>query len=107
MTGAIKSNSRSDRQCAIKGGECAGEEETLMTTKPLRPITYDDLRGQAGLSRAAIDSLVEQQPATVMQALRLHGVGRKTTGRLLALGVLSDPEGVQNRAMTLEELRRK
>jgi tRNA U34 5-carboxymethylaminomethyl modifying enzyme MnmG/GidA len=78
-----------------------------MTTKPLRPITYDDLRGQPGLSRAAIDSLVEQQPATVMQALRMHGVGRKTTARLLALGVLSDPEGVQNRAMTLEELRRK
>jgi tRNA U34 5-carboxymethylaminomethyl modifying enzyme MnmG/GidA len=78
-----------------------------MTTKPLRSIIYDDLRGQPGLSRAAIDSLVEQQPATVMQALRMHGVGRKTTARLLALGVLSDPEGVQNRAMTFEELRRK
>ena len=78
-----------------------------MTTNPLRPITHDDLHGQPGLSRAAIDSLVEQQPATVMQAVRMHGVGRKTTARLLALRVLSDPEGVQNRAMTLEELRRK
>ena len=78
-----------------------------MTTKPLRPITYDDLRGQPGLSRAAIDSLVKQQPATVMQALRMHGVGLKTTARLLAFGVLSDPEGVQNRRMTLEEFRRK
>jgi hypothetical protein len=78
-----------------------------MTTKPLRPITYDDLRGQPGLSRAAIDSLVEQQPATVIQALPMHEVGRKTTARLLALRVLSDPEGVQNRAMTLEEVRRK
>jgi len=79
----------------------------LMTTRPVRPITADDLRGQPGLSRAAINSLVEQQPATVLQALRMHGVGRKTTMRLLALGVLSDPEGVQNRAMTLEEFRRK
>jgi hypothetical protein len=52
-------------------------------------------------------ALVERQPATVLQALRMHGVGRKTTMRLLALGVLSDPEGVQNRAMTLEEFRRK
>ena len=78
-----------------------------MTTKPLRRIAYDDLRGQPGLSRAAIDSLVEQQPATVMQALRMHGVGLKTTARLLALGVLGDPEGVQNRRMTLEEFRRR
>jgi nucleotidyltransferase/DNA polymerase involved in DNA repair len=107
MSGAIKSNSGSDPQCAIKCGQCAGEEETPMTTKPLRRIADDDLRGQPGLSRAAIDSLVEQQPATVMQALRIHGVGRKTSARLLALGILSDPEGVQNRAMTLEELRRK
>jgi hypothetical protein len=52
-------------------------------------------------------ALVERQPTTVLQALRMHGVGRKTTMRLLALGVLSDPEGVQNRAMTLEEFRRK
>ena len=72
-----------------------------MTTKPLRPITYDDLRGQPGISLAAIDSLVEQQPATVMEAIRMHGVGRKTTARLLALGVLSDPEGVQNRTLCI------
>ena len=79
----------------------------LMTAKPLGPITLDDLRGQPGLSRAAMGALVERQPATVLQALRMHGVGRKTTMPLLALGVLSDPEGVQNRAMTLEEFRRK
>ena len=75
--------------------------------KPLRPIAHDDLRGQPGLSRAAIEALVGQQPATVLEALRMHGVGRKTTQRLLARGVLIDPEGVQNRARTLEELRRK
>jgi len=76
-----------------------------MTTRPLRPITSDDLRGQPGLSRAAIDALVDQQPRTVMKALVMHGVGRKTTRRLLALGLLTDPEGIQTRAMTLEELR--
>ena len=76
-----------------------------MTMKPLRPITLDDLRGQPGLSRAASDALVAQQPRTVMQALVMYGVGRKTTRRLLALGLLTDPEGVQTRPMTLEELR--
>jgi hypothetical protein len=76
-----------------------------MTMKPLRPITLDDLRGQPGLSRAASDALVAQQPQTVMKALVMRGVGRKTTQRLLALGLLTDPEGVQTRRMTLEELR--
>jgi hypothetical protein len=76
-----------------------------MTMKPLRPITRDDLRGQPGLSRAASDALLAQQPRTVMQALVMHGVGRKTTRRLLALGLLTDPEGVQMRSVTLEELR--
>ena len=74
-------------------------------TDPVRPITLDDLRGQPGLSRAASDALVAQQPRTAMRALVMRGVGRKTTGRLLALGLLTDPEGVQTRAMTLEELR--
>ena len=73
--------------------------------KPLRPITLDDLLGQPGLSRAASDALVAQQPRTVMQALVMHGVGRKTTRRLLALGLLTDPEGVQTRGLTMEEFR--
>jgi hypothetical protein len=77
----------------------------LIMAKPLRPITLDDLRGQPGLSRAASNALVAQQPPTVMNALVMHGVGRKTTKRLLALGILTDPEGVQTRSMTLEELR--
>jgi len=77
----------------------------LILAKPLRPITLDDLRGQPGLSRAASNALVAQQPPTVMKALVMHGVGRKTTKRLLALGILTDPEGVQTRSMTLEELR--
>ena len=77
----------------------------LILAKPLRPITLDDLRGQPGLSCAASNALVAQQPPTVMKALVMHGVGRKTTKRLLALGILTDPEGVQTRSMTLEELR--
>ena len=77
-----------------------------MTTKPLRPITHDDLRGQPGLSRAAINALVAQQPETVLKARMMHGVGIKTTRRLFALGLITDPEGVQNRCVTLEEMRR-
>ena len=74
-------------------------------TKPLRPITLDDLRGQPGLSRAASDALVALQPRTVLKALLMHGVGRKTTKRLLALGILTDPQGVQTRRLTPEEFR--
>jgi hypothetical protein len=48
----------------------------LIMAKPLRPITRDDLRGQPGLSRAASNALVAQQPPTVMKALVMHGVGR-------------------------------
>ena len=76
-----------------------------MAMKTLRAITLDDLRGQPGLSRVACDALVALQPTTVLQALRIHGVGRKTTKRLLALGLLNDPEGLQNRTLTLEDLR--
>ncbi len=76
-----------------------------MTVRTARPLTTDDLRGQPGPSRAACDALVALQPVTVLMALRIHGVGRKTTKRLLALGLLSDPEGVQTRALTAEELR--
>jgi hypothetical protein len=75
------------------------------TMKALRALTLDDVRGQPGLSRAACDALVASQPGTILQALRLRGVGRKTTKRLFALGLLTDPEGVQNRGLTLEDLR--
>jgi hypothetical protein len=46
------------------------------------------------------------QPTTVLEALSVHGVGRKTTGKLLALGLLTDPEGAQWRPRTTEEFRR-
>ena len=68
-------------------------------------LTLNHLRGQPGLSRATGDTLLRLQPTTVLQALRIHGVGRKTTKRLLALGLLTDPEGVQTRELTLEDLR--
>jgi hypothetical protein len=76
-----------------------------MTVATAKPITTDALRGRPGLSRAACDALLALQPATVLTALRIHGVGRKTTRRLLSLGLLTDPEGVQTRARTAEELR--
>ena len=68
-------------------------------------LTPDDLYGYPGLSRAAADALLERQPSTVLQALRIHGVGRKTTNRLFAVGLLTDPEGLQNRGLTVEDLR--
>jgi hypothetical protein len=71
--------------------------------KPLRPITLDDLRGQPGLSRSASDALVALQPPTVLKAIFIRGVGRGTTRRLLALGLLTDPEGIQTRGLTTEE----
>jgi hypothetical protein len=54
-----------------------------MTVRSARPLSRDDLRGQPGLSRAACNALVALQPATVLMALGIHGVGRKTTKRLL------------------------
>jgi hypothetical protein len=73
--------------------------------KTPRVITLDDLRGHSGLSRTARAALLARQPRTVRRALCIHGVGRKTTKRLLALGLLTDPEGVQTGARTAEELR--
>lgn len=58
----------------------------------------DDFRGLPGLRRAALDALLKAQPTTVREALRLPDVGRKTTARLLALGLVTDPEGVQRRS---------
>jgi hypothetical protein len=68
------------------------------------PISANALRCQPGLSRAARDRLVAVQPMTVLKALGIRGVGRKTTKRLLALGLLTDPEGVQARVRTAQEL---
>ena len=67
-------------------------------------ISEIHLQGLPGLSRAARDELLQLQPATVLEALKIHGVGRKTTEKLLALGLFSDPERVQTRARTAEEM---
>ncbi len=67
----------------------------MMTARRL--ISVADLRGQSGLSQVARDQLLRWQPTTVLQALRLRGVGRSTTKRLLTLGLLTDPEQVQTR----------
>ena len=64
-----------------------------------RLIGMDDLREQPGLSQVARDQLVRGQPSTVLQALRIRGVGRSTTSRLLALGRLTDPDQVQTRSL--------
>jgi hypothetical protein len=97
--------SRTHRQGAIICAQRVNAKGMLKMMRPLRPITLDDLRGQPGLSRAASDALVALQPPTVLKAIFIRGVGRKTTRRLLALGLLTDPEGVQTRGLTMEEFR--
>jgi hypothetical protein len=77
-----------------------GDKETAVRTG--RSITAGDPRCQLGFSQAARDRLLAAQPATVLKALGIHGVGRKTTKTLL--GLLRDP-CVQTRALTNEELR--
>jgi hypothetical protein len=68
------------------------------------PIITEHLVGLLGLGRAPAQALLAAQPRTVLEALRIHGVGRKTTRRLLDLGLLGDPEGVQHRSRTDEEM---
>lgn len=80
-----------------------GDKETSLRTG--RSITSDDLRCQPGLSQAARDMLLAAQPATVLKAHGIYGVGSKTTKRLLFFGLLTDTEGVQIRALTDEKLR--
>ena len=63
--------------------------------KGRRRIREDDLRAQPGLSRAATEALVAAQPATVREALKIPGVGRKTTRRLIELGVVTDSDDTQ------------
>jgi hypothetical protein len=63
----------------------------------LRLLTAHDLRGWPGLRRPVAEALINRQPRTVIEALHIRGVGRKTTKRLLARGLLMDPEGVQRR----------
>jgi len=67
------------------------------------PITADDLAGLHGLRRAVKDTLISEQPATVLECLGIPGVSRKTTSHLLALGLVSDLEAVQQRGLTRAE----
>lgn len=67
-------------------------------------ITAGHLHGFPGLSMKARDALITKQPKTVLEALRIPGVGRSTTHKLLEFGVLTDPAGVQDRVQTLEEI---
>jgi tRNA U34 5-carboxymethylaminomethyl modifying enzyme MnmG/GidA len=62
------------------------------------------LQGMPGLSQAARDELLHRQPATVAEALKIHGIGRKTTKKFLTIGLLTDPDGVQIHARTAEEM---
>lgn len=63
--------------------------------RPERPLVDAHFEGCPGLSRAARAELLALQPATVREALAVTGVGRKTTAHLLVLGLISDPDGMQ------------
>lgn len=67
-------------------------------------ITLDAFTGWPGVNRRTAAELVAAQPRTVLQALGIRGVGRKTARRLLQLGLLIDPDAVLTRARTREEL---
>lgn len=56
-------------------------------------IEPDHLDGLPGLRRTAARALLEQQPATVTEALTIPHVGRRAASRLLELGLLTDPDG--------------
>ena len=56
-------------------------------------LTEEHLRRVPRLSRQAANALLARQPATAREALQIDGVGRTTVTRLLAMGVLSDPDG--------------
>ncbi|MBE2253167.1 MAG: hypothetical protein IAE78_26785 [Myxococcus sp.] len=71
------------------------------------PITEKDLLGLRGLRIAARGRLLAQQPQTVFEALCIRDVARATTRELLKRGVLIDPEGVQRRSLTDDELALK
>jgi hypothetical protein len=58
-------------------------------------LVAEHLDGLPGLAMKARDELLAKQPKTVAVALRIVGVGRKTTKHLLALGPLEDPERAQ------------
>jgi len=58
-------------------------------------LNVDHLEGLPGLSMKSRDELLVRQPKTVIEALKIPGVGRKTTKHLFELGLLKDREGVQ------------
>ena len=60
-----------------------------------RVICRDDLKGLPGLRRAAVDAILALQPRTVLEALLIPGVARKTTRFLLENELLVDPQSVQ------------
>lgn len=64
-----------------------------------RHISPDDLAGLPGLRRAAKAAILDVQPKTVREALAIPDVGRRATRHLLALGLLADPEHLQDRSM--------
>lgn len=71
-------------------------------------ITAQSLAGLPGFRRSAQEALIAGQPQTVMEALKIPYVARKTTRHLLRLGLLTDPEGMQTRtrAQVEQEQRR-
>jgi hypothetical protein len=88
----------------LRGAEQPGHASRQDAGVRSRPLTVDNFRGWSGLQQTAIESLLREQPSTVLEALRIRNIGRSTTKRLLAAGLITDPEGVQQRGLTYEEM---
>lgn len=64
-----------------------------------RRITTEDLRGLRGLRRTAARAILASQPRTVLSALRIRDVGRKTAKALLEVGLITDPDDAMHRCV--------
>lgn len=78
---------------AADGASASARPKAKRANKRASKIEPDHLDGLPGLRRGAARALVEQQPATVTEALTIPHVGRRAASRLLELGLLTDPDG--------------
>jgi|GEM_PF-1986067 len=76
-------------ETATSGERPANQQGRGPTTR----IEAAHLDAVPGLRRTAARALIDQQPATVGEAMAIPHVGRKAASRLLELGLLTDPDG--------------
>lgn len=76
-----------------------------------RRIREEHLRGLPGLRGFPRALILQAQPRTVKDALAMTGIGPSITKQLLRFGVITDPDGAQQRATApprwFEEVERR